>query len=102
MSREFGATNGGFLYNNIEDSAESCKNGSLELTQRLGEVLDSLSEIAYAVSGAECGDESEAKAILTAIKSIDGLKESVAELEKYLKPFKEIAEKSIGKSLNSK
>ncbi len=96
MSREFGdELMSGFMHQKIEYAAEDCKHGRYELTHKLGDVLKSLSDIAYSVSSAEAGDAIEGDAIINAIKELKSLKASVQRLEDYLKPYDDVMKSTI-------
>lgn len=63
MSREFGEYVGGYFHDKIESATQDLEDAHYSLHKKLIPVLESLYEIAYAISSVEAGDSGEERSI---------------------------------------
>ena len=95
MSGEFGSYYQGYFGYQMQVAADDCKGGRYEITRRWGAVLEAFAGIADAIAMAEAGDTDSATVILETMEDLEGFKNALRELERYIEPFSEVARRAI-------
>ena len=96
MSREFGSYGGtGYFDSKIESVADDLAKGSCELTRLWGKWFEEFYDIAYAIANCEAGDSGAYDPILTTIKKLSALKQTMAAIEEYLRVFEDVMEEVV-------
>ncbi len=98
MSREFGGNGGygGFFHDKIRNAKEDLEGeASFELHKEFIPLLESLYEIAYAISSVEAGDSCIDRTISTTLQELPKMKKWVAKMEESLRPYQDVAEAAV-------
>ena len=96
MSREFGEGPGGFFHDKIRNALEDLRHeADFELHKEFVPLLESLYEIAYAISSAEAYDSGIDRTISTTLQELPKMKKFIAEMEKSLRPYQDVADQAV-------
>lgn len=95
MSREFGSYVSGYFHSQIDYAAGDLAEGNGELTRLWGKWFREFYDTAYAIASYEAGDSGTYYPVITTIKALPALKQAMADIEEYLRPFERVMEEAI-------
>lgn len=101
MSGEFGSCCSGYLHTQMEYAASDLEEGELRSTRIWAGLFSELHKITEAICWAEASDSSETHSICTAIDRLPIIKQRLAEIEAFYRPYSEIAERAVRDAIHA-
>lgn len=95
MSREFGSYMSGYFHSQIGYAVGDLAEGSHELTRLWGKWFEEFYPVAYAIASCEACDSGAYDPIMTTIQKLSALKQAMAAIKEYLRPFEDVIEVAI-------
>lgn len=95
MSGEFGNYLGGYFHNKIQSAAGDALGGHDPLTKLWGEFLKEFEDIAHSISYSEACDSGPDDTIWETIQRLPELKRRLANIEKFIEPYKRVSEEAV-------
>lgn len=95
MSGEFGRYESGYLHDQVKWAAEDLATGDYGITRAWAGVFEAFAPIAKAICWAEARDSDQAEAIMETIVRFPDVAKAIADVERYIAPFREVQRRSI-------
>lgn len=102
MSGEFGSYRSGHFWEQMQIAAEDLEGGHDPLTKKWGVFFRAFERIAHDIAWSEAYDTGPEHAIMETIKRLPDLKQALAEIEQFVKPYQAIAEMAVKEALKTK
>jgi hypothetical protein len=94
MPGDFGSYQPGWFWVQVEVSALDLASGRDILTRKWGQFFQAFAPVAKAVCWSEAGDSSPDHAMLETIKQLPEIKKRLADIENFVRPYREVAKVS--------